>query len=185
MKNLYSVIGLFVIFGLVAIANVGCKKAAGGGWIPVYTDVESGETSADMLGKATFGFNMKCIETDDGPLMKGQLQYNDHYNNVKFHGTLKIVTDELEEQIEAAQTCADIYANYGDNRFLAIGSYTPQPKGKFDEEDRGIFYLYVVDNGEPGASAGDEFDLVLLGGVYAPYSNFGYLGGGNIQVLED
>lgn len=187
MKNLYSVIGLIVIFGLVAIANIGCKKTAGGGWIPVYPFEESDESSGDIQGKATFGFNMKCVETDGAPLMKGQLQFNDHLNKIKFHGhaTGLIVSDELNGQTETAQTCADIYANYGGSQFFAMGSYTPQPKGKSDETDGGIFYLRVVDKGEPGPSVGDEFWLALEEGVYGGRHYFGSLGGGNIQVFED
>jgi hypothetical protein len=193
MKKVYSVVGLILVLGLVALATASCKKAAGGGIVGVFYDYweenEIDRLSDVPLGKATFGFNMKCqdvpTENREQALVTGQLQYNDHYNKIKFHGRFEDVTI-----LDA--TCAGLGKQSSNNDFVAMGIYTTQHKGQFEETDSGSFYLYVLDNGEPGSSDADEFIIQIISGPYAGYTNFNptktskrtELQGGNIQVFE-
>lgn len=200
MKKVYSIVGLVLIFGLVVIAISSCKKASGGGIVGVYYDHWEGDEidkrSEVFLGKATFGFRMECrdlmLDGDPTAVLVGQIQYNDHYNKIKFHGQTKDV-------IFPKQFCDDLGAAFANNDFLATGIYTPLPKGQFDETASGTFTLYVLDSGESGSSDTDEFGIQLLGGEYGGYTNGGALAvmsdgiginsiellGGNIQVFEE
>jgi len=123
--------------------------------------------SASGEGKATFGFQLVC----DDDRVSGQLQYNDHNfvledTKVKFHG----VVDP-----------AAIVCNGETNEGIFSGTYTPQPK---KAGPAGIFIVQVEDNGEPGPSMGDSFEIMLTGGIFDGYINGGPLEGGNIQVWE-
>jgi len=61
------------------------------------------------------------------------------------------------------------------------GTYRPQPT-KFGPG--GSFEVTVQDRGEPGPSNGDYIKIVLFGGIYDGYSNFGSMQGGNIQFYK-
>jgi len=178
MKRIFSVIVVFAVFGFLGISNVSCKKATGGGWIAVFPN-ESSTLPEELLdepfGKATFGFTASCREVNNVGVIKVKLQFNDHYNNIKFHGVGDMVG-------EGVSTCAQLDEASELNDFYARGIYTPQPKGKLGD-DVGAFELYVFDRGEPGASEEDEFRFRLEGGAYDGYFISGPLGGGNIQVF--
>jgi hypothetical protein len=145
------IVPIILIITLILLA--GCKHATGGGFL---VDEEG--------GKSTFGFSFKCNE--DGTA-KGQLQFNDHENNVKFHGVV----------VESGFCADDVNDYYGQAQFL--GTYTPQPK-KLGES--GELWVYVRDGGEPGPSNGDFFSLTITEGYYGSYSKSGVIEGGNIQV---
>jgi hypothetical protein len=181
MKRVYSVIGLIMILGFVAMSAASCKKAAGGGWtdVSLFWDGENWVSSDEPSGKATFGFIAKCEDVDGELLLKVQLQYHDHYNKIKFHGE-----GQIQGTLNGFYSCADL-DTIGDNQFFGYGIYTPQPKRQFEETEVGTFLLHVVDGGEPGTSEGDRFEITLDGGPFAGYSNSGFLQGGNIQVFED
>ena len=191
MKSVYSIVCLVVIFGLVTIATTSCKKASGGGIVGVYYDWDREEYSNEPLGKATFGFRMECkdlmVHGTPTAAIVGELQYNDHYNKIKFHGRARNVTIP-------GCTCDDLGDMSVENEFFATGVYTPLPKGQFKEtDDSGIFNLYVIDSGEGSSSGSDEFGIDLLTGYYGGYTNGGLiiagdtmeLQGGNIQVFTD
>jgi hypothetical protein len=193
MKKVYSVVGLILVLGLVALATASCKKAAGGGLVGVFYDYweenEIDRLSDVPLGKATFGFNMKCqdvlVGDSEQALITGQLQYNDHYNKIKIHGRFEDV------RIHQA-TCAGLAEASSNNDFGAMGIYRSRNKEQYEETDSGFFYVYVLDNGEPGASDADEFIIQIISGPYAGYTNLNptkiskrtELQGGNIQVFE-
>ena len=168
MKKIFYVIALITVFGFISLSTVSCKKATGGGWLA---------SSPDGLQKATFGFIARCEDDENGVgMVTVKLQYNDHESNVRFHGVGEVeVMDGL--------SCADLDEMYPPNEFVAVGVYRPQPKSKLGN-DVGSFELHVVDNGEPGISAGDTLEIHISDGPYIGYSNVGPLGGGNIQVFE-
>jgi len=173
-RRAFAISLLVVILAVGALVVVSCKKTTGGGWIPVYYDWSTGGFSTEPLGKATFGFQMRCRTVNGGAVLTGEFQYNDHYNNIKFHGIgygsdQDYTCEEIDE--EAAQ---EGYENY----FVFGGTYRPQPKG-----EEGEFNGYVIDNGEPGIlDTADYIEIELINGEYDGYVIQGDLGAGNIQV---
>lgn len=178
--SLALLLSLFMIFLVVS-----CKKATGGGWFPTYYDgVENG---GEALGKVTFGFQMRCENEDylDYGLtakLTGQLQYNDHLNNVIFHGVgegyvLRNDIDGNGEPSIGPATCEEVDDYFGETQFFLGGVYRAGPK-----MESGTFYVLVTDQGDPGPDELDTINVALLGGVYDGYENYGVLGGGNIKV---
>jgi hypothetical protein len=165
-----------VVFGVVALVAVGCKETTGGGWIPVHYDWSKGfppTYSDDLLGKATFDFQMRCETVDGRAAFTAEVQYNDQYNNVEFHATGHT---DYSRSCEDLDDMAELFDAM--NRFKLSGTYRPQPRGK-----EGRFTLYVVDDGEPGiADPVDYFHIRLYGGQYGYYMNEGRLNGGNMQI---
>ena len=154
----FSYTGVLVALTIVVLA--GCN-ATGGGYI----------TSATGEGKATFAFNGKCTDTTDefgNPIadFKGQLQYNDHPADVKFHADWG--------NIDFFGPCEDFDPS-GDE---FIGEY--RVSGGPKEAD-GLVYLNVRDNGEPGIN-GDQVTIDPFTGPLAFYGNSGIVQGGNVQV---
>jgi hypothetical protein len=151
----FQFIGLVIVTGLLLTS---CGKATGGGWL----------SSAEGVGKATFGFNAKCRDTvvNTSPIMKisAQLAYKDAPAGVQLHGVLSQTI---------AGTCAEFSS---DSEATFVGTYDPKPSGA-----TGTFILTVEDNGEPGIQ-GDVFCLQLIDGAYSGYANCRPMGGGNIQV---
>ena len=149
-----------VLVALTIVVLAGCKASGGG-----YITSETGE------GKATFAFNGKCTDTTDefgNPIadFKGQLQYNDHPADVKFHADLG--------NIDFFGPCEDFDPS-GDE---FIGEY--RVSGGPKEAD-GLVFLNVRDNGEPGIN-GDQVTIDPFTGPLAFYVNSGTVQGGNVQV---
>ena len=181
-KRIFTICIMVAALAIVAFGAVGCKKATGGGWIPVHYDwselSEDGTPAhyVDMLGIATFGFQTRCETIDDQAVYTGNVQYNDHYNNIKLHGTVY-----YETGISSCEELCEQYDCYGINNLNVYGTYKPQPKG-----DPGMFYISIEDNGKPGETGSEDvFSISLSGGKYDGYYNGGNLGGGNIQVHQD
>lgn len=158
MRDKFRRIVLVGLIAVVALLLVGCKTMRGGGWI----------LSATGQGKATFGFQLQCKGggEPDCAEVSGQLQYNDHSAGVRLHG----VADGVFLCLDAAR-CEGAFA----------GPYRPQPKHL---GEGGLFFVSMVDTGEPGASKGDLFCIELSGGIYDGYANCRNLEGGNIQAFE-
>ncbi len=132
---------LIMALATMVVIGTGCAgKYTGGGWI------EGAEG-----GKANFGFNM---QSDGLGGVKGQVQFHDHSNDVKFHG----VVDDME---------------WSSSSGTGAGIATVNPGG-----ETGPFEIYVEDNGEPGNMGSEDYIEVWL---WTGYSHGGYLGGGNIQ----
>lgn len=144
--------GRIVVLGALAVVLATACEARGGGWL--ISDTGS--------GKATFGFEMEC-DPDTGELT-AQVQYVDRPAGVAIHGV----------------TSANEFFCFEDATFGTFsGTYTAQPR---TAGDGGTFFVTYADNGEPGVSAGDEFSIELIGGVYDGYANGGTIGGGNVQA---
>jgi hypothetical protein len=123
-----------------------------------------GSIALDNGNKATFGFTLACdSETGDA---SGQFQYVDHGSGVRFHGVV--------DSLPLVTTCVP-----GGNLGAFAGTYRPQPKG-----EGGAFIVGVVDNGEPGVSAGDAIRIEIVGGDYDGYSVLGTISRGNIQSFK-
>lgn len=147
------------LLGLVAVGALvlaGCTKVTGGGWLSS-ANVETAE-------KATFGFTFQCADPAEGA--KGKTTYHDPAAGVKIKGTVSPTTNACVANPTPGQL------------ILFGGTYTPQPK---KAGDGGLFSVAVVDLGEPGPSAGDQFAITFLTGMHAGESNSGTIGGGNIQ----
>ncbi len=193
-------VGLVVV---VALFLTSCTTASGGGWIPSAEGIEA--------GKATFGFNFKCKDTtgDGGetvPVVSGQLQYNDHPADVRFHGEvpnlpIPIVATcaelrELLDEIGVGRFLEFLFGHFeeeGDGATAFLGLARRQPSG-----EEGIFFVLAGDAGEPGEN--DAFCIGLVDEENEPlplgfqpaniliitpgvtYVTCGELGGGNIQV---
>jgi hypothetical protein len=159
----FSFTGVLVALTIVVLA--GCK-ATGGGYI----------TSATGEGKATFAFHGECTNTTDefgnaiAEVKGGQLQYNDHPADVKFHADFDL------ENIVIFGTCEEIDTDASGDEFVGEYRVSGGPK-----EAEGFVYLNVRDNGEPGIN-GDLVEIFLLGGRYSDYFNSGTVQGGNVQV---
>ena len=150
---------LLLIVGLVMSA-VGCiefyesPKATGGGWF--YED-GTGD-------KVTFGFTAiptGVIENGDTTYVaKGKFQLVDHNDGTVVHGTFLIQSiDELFE---------------GESEFCGECS--------LDGIDGYFFGCWFLDNGEPGASEGDEIYVLISDGDLFSLEYSGQLQGGNIKV---
>ena len=153
------------VLALCSVTLGGCRgKWTGGGSV----DGASGN------GKATFGFNYICENGQNN----GHVQYVDHSpgplsggstpKEVRFHA--QYFFDELTCEGPADQQQPPPV-------LLAFGTYEPQPKKL---GPGGVFILFLVDGGEPGAGD-DVFDITLEGGIYDGYMNGGSLAHGNVQ----
>jgi hypothetical protein len=188
-KNILS-ISLLAVLVSFALIFAGCGKpvrVTGGGWIE--TCLEPDNCSMDRImeygepeecegevGKVTFGFVGVCEENENCTSWRdpkyvgsGQLEWNDHVNDVKFHG----VADGVEE--------CGYHRLFGQEWGWIEGEYTPHPKNL---GDGGWFKLCVYDTGEVGPDKGDWIRIELTGGVYDGYQAEGVLGGGNIVAHE-
>ncbi len=175
-SRFFTISPMIVVFGVVVLIAVGCNKATGEGWIPVHYDWSKGfppTYSDDMLGKAAFSFQIRCETVHGRAVFTGKLQYDDQYNNIKFHATGQT---DYSGRCEDLDDVAELFDAM--NRFKLSGTYRPQPKG-----EEGRFTLYVVDNGKPGeADQRDYFHIRVYGGEYGYYMNEGSLNGGNMQI---
>ena len=150
----------------LALAAIGCDQFNGGGWLQSSTGED----------RATFAVHGKCKETEDpvfgqvAALHEGQLQYNDHGADIRFHGDVEPFPFPI------SQTCKELDDPFIFPAVIFRGTYRPQPRGV-----PGEFTGTVADNGEPGFE-GDTVSISVLTGQYAGYQNAGPLQGGNIQV---
>jgi hypothetical protein len=175
-------VGMVMFSGCTHFDYDGPQKYTGGGWIEVHKikywpEGVDASTLFDSIecgnqnNKATFGFEFSGAydESCEEATIVGQFEYNDHKNDVAFHG----VVDDYKEKC------------YGDDKKICFhdadcvtGSYTPQPKNL---GPGGTFLLCVKDGGIPGPDKYDEIALKLYGGVFNGYAVKGeYLEGGNI-----
>jgi hypothetical protein len=157
-----------VLVALTIVVLAGCEQATGGGYI----------TSATGEGKATFAFNGKCTNTtlESGEVIgvvKGQLQYNDHPADVKFHAEL---SGTVPSATDSATPCEDLETNPPTEEFAGFYRVSGGPK-----EAEGGVILQVTDKGEPGIN-GDIVEIELIGGRYNGYTNVGAVQGGNVQA---
>ncbi len=134
---------------VVVLASLlaGCTKASGGGWIPSDVDPEE---------KATFSFNLKCKDTEEGPELSGHLQYKDQAAGVQVHGD--VVSFFFPFEPESCAELAELASDFGATSFF--GTYRSQPKG----EEKGGFLVHVDDGGE-GQEAEDWICVELIGGI--------------------
>jgi len=87
-------LAFFLVF-ILALTALGCSKVTGGGWS---YDKLTEEPDEDYPGnKITFGFNMQPLGPFPDPWVDaaGNLQLNDHSQNIAVHGT----SGKLDEQI--------------------------------------------------------------------------------------
>ncbi len=163
MKQMSRRIGALLAAAVCMGSLVGCNTVEGGGWI----------LSATGVGKATFGFWLRCEE----PTVTGEMQYNDHEAGVKAH----CIPTSSGLTIGGGSLCG---GNSGNG--LYFGNYTPQPPKDKDGNLRpgGRFRVDIHDGGEPGADSGDTFAIRFFGGVYDGYSNNRRLLGGNVQRVD-
>ena len=167
-------LGRFAVLSVAVLSLTGCIAGTytGGGWTPSPYDAEA---------KATFGGNFHAIDVDgDGEVFdwesetfdpddsfKGQFQYNDHGADVAFHGVVDGAYFSTEGNICGAPCDRpSLYSIIGSAYFE--GTYTPVPK-KIGPGGR--FEALLIDNGEPGADAGDELWIVCTSGVFAGYNS--------------
>ncbi len=143
--------------------------------------------------------------------VSGRLEYQDHglwkneHKNVlrvAFHASIDNVvnTSEAVDYLIAAGLNGDNYYDFlppvnlddpaqteiycsktAPNLAIFRGHYTPQPKTAGVEG--GVVTVMVMDNGKPGPSAEDRFEVVLTGGVFDGYRQRGVLAGGDIKAL--
>jgi hypothetical protein len=164
-----SALRLIAFLGAMTLVASGCHRMTGGGWIE----------SAVPGSKAQFGFQVRCIETEneDGTttaaFSAGQIQYVDAAAGVRLHGTAEPHASVTGPDV----TCEEESSTF-EGAFEILGTYRPQPKGA-----PGDFLVEITDGGEPGRGD-DTFSIELTGGTYDGYTNSGTLGGGNIQVTE-
>jgi hypothetical protein len=166
-KNCWSRVAGGLLVAL-ALLTAGCYKATGGGWIPSLPEIGA--------GKANFGFNARCVDTQENglpaaKLYDGQLEWQD--GPVSLHG---VVGPEPFFVTLPGQHCKDFRGLFSSQQF--VGIYNPQPGGA-----SGIFIVTVTDGGEPGNINGDLIDIQLVDGLYNGYFNAGVIQGGNIQVF--
>ncbi len=137
---------------LLMLLTSGCSRFfTGGGWL--YSAVEG--------KKVIFGFQYRASE-DDPTIGDMHGVYRDSGQNVyfRFAGTQSITV-------------------FGDPDYFGVGydyaSLDPKNPGT------GRVVVWGGDLGEPGVSAGDEFNVEVLSGPYTGYSWGGLLEGGNMQ----
>lgn len=137
---------------ILAVSLAGCTFE-GGGWIPT------------AGGKATFGFNIDCI---DG-WSTGELVYHDHPIRLKVHG-----------YFSGPNVCTE-----SQNDFTVDFDWHLQGKGPEHFPEQGSGRLRVVDYGEGRKATSDDYVGIWLwaDGIQL-YQNAGFLGGGNIQNLD-
>lgn len=166
---------LAVALVLAAFA-AGCDSVTAGGWIVSYADSDE---------KATFGLSAKCKTTFVGGepfavFHDGELEYRDDAADVHVHGDFE--ANEVTPSPIAPPfpgTCKDVAAVV--DTVIPLGPATLQGTYRSQSDDReGTFVIELEDNGEPGASSGDRFEITLAGGIN--YHNEGPVQGGNIQV---
>jgi hypothetical protein len=160
-----------VLVALTIVVLAGCEQATGGGYIPTADETVEG-------GKATFAFNGKCTNTtlESGEVIgvvKGQLQYNDHPADVKFHAEF---SGTVPSDTDSATPCEDLETNAPIEEFAGFYRVSGGPK-----EAEGGVILQVTDKGEPGIN-GDIVEIELIGGLYNGYTNVGAVQGGNVQA---
>ena len=158
------------------VVITGCHKVTGGGWIAGVNG-----------GKATFGFQVRCVtdEFGDPAQFEGQFQFNDHRAGVRFHGDVNANLSYIGFPEE--WSCSDIVEFVNPPEELGHAVFQGQctsPAGT-----TGTFSVEVMDNGTPGSVAGDI--ITVQSPAYGffgtpctddlqPYSNSGVIGGGNI-----
>jgi hypothetical protein len=190
MKNRhFTVILIVTAFVILALVSGGCRKSSGGGWIAVPDQTDNG------AGKATFSYQMQCVDLAPGDhfnpyevdtaWVRWNVQFKDHVSGVQFHAMNKYPGFKGPIFLLEDENCEDLANSEPPFCTELTGFYIPQPRGQFDENDIGGFYLEVCDNGEPGFSPGDTFNLNLTDGAFNGYEISGSLGdgGGNVQVF--
>lgn len=169
-KKLY----LFIALAVVLIAGYGCHKLVGGGWFYGL----GGE-------KVHFGFNAQCYKDEEEASIpniawyRGQFQYMDKSNGVRFHGDINWNLALLGEDLDCEEESPGL-PSIGINEAEFSGECWTQP-GRVP----GTFSVRVEDNGTPGVGAGD---FIRVQTNCTPdgseYINEGTLGGGNIMSVD-
>jgi hypothetical protein len=165
-----GVVGVAIALAVVAS---GCHEVTGGGWI----------TSSTGTGKATFGFNARCVVDRSAPgvfaFYRGQFQYNDDAAGVRFHA--EITPDAVVgEGARSCEEAADLLATSfgGTGTAILSGEYRPQPKGA-----PGAVSVLLTDARRPGVG-GDVICVTLSDGAHGGYEHCGAVQGGNINVHD-
>jgi hypothetical protein len=194
---------MVAVLALAAVLTLGACRATGGGTLPPQIGL--------YKGQANFGFNFTCeVETEKKrAVIRGEVTYHDSGpvtigsktfpDGIRIHGTVDPFFIELTElpknppeDFEPPLTCenADVLAQIVDVPYARFqGEYRSQDTTLPTPDEPGRFQVDVHDMGEPEPSIeGDSFDILLTGGEYGeplPYSRFGYVEGGNIQVENE
>ncbi len=207
-RKLCMVIAAGLIAGL-SLFVVGCEmccNSSKGSGSMLITDPVTNETH-----KATFNYRVECVGSyseakDAVRKVSGRIEYQDHglWKNakgkpltVRFHGSIDNVVDtrEASDYLIAAAFQRDNYYDFlppnvlqdqvicsttAPNLAIFRGQYRPQPQ---TAGAGGVVTVMVMDNGKPGPSADDRFEVILTGGVFDGYRQRGVLAGGDIKAL--
>jgi len=204
------IVGLIAGLSVFVVGCEMCCNSSQGSGSMVITDPD---TKASHKATFSYRVECVGSYSDaEGAVRKisGRLEYQDHGSwkngdgkqlSVRFHGSVDNVVDtkELADKVALAvmngdnyydylpippdadpQKDLDLCSQYAQNMAIFRGKYTPQPKSL---GDGGIFTIMVMDNGKPGPSAEDRFEITLTGGVFDKYTQRGVLAGGNVKAL--
>ena len=191
MKHANYLVIVAIVLGTTA-GLTGCKKTTGGGAL----------TGLLYGGKITLGFQMRCKNVAGSGHITGQFQYNDHTNDVAFHGLidkpLQAITQAQELELETCEDVDTILADSGISGALfgwvdliqpgsgQLGTYTPQPKNLGEGGELGVLVVIENTNVELDCPTGTKGLIVQLsGGVYDGYLEGGCLDHGNFTIFEE
>ncbi len=211
-RKLWTFIAAGLIVGITLVVvgcDMCCNSSKGSGSI-VFTDPATSETHKATFSYRVECVGSYSDASDAVRKVSGRIEYQDHglWKNadgkpmrVAIHASIDNVvdTDELFAEAYTAYRSGDKYytdylpipsRNDPNGKFyctkfaptLAIfrGKYTPQPKSLGEE---GVVTVMVMDQGKPGPSAEDRFEISLSGGVFHGYKQRGVLANGDIKAL--
>lgn len=181
VNRLSMVCGLILIVGLALFAS-GCAEVAtlsdwvsevprGHGWVSNSATGEGSISSADGSVEATFSFQLKYVQADEG--FTGVLEFagrrpGQENKRVDVRGVIDDATVTLEE-------C----------HVVLRGEYQPQPAGL--SQRGGGEFVVTVSCGEYFGLYGlldPTFDISLYGGEFAGYTCGGTIGEGSIDLYS-
>lgn len=173
-KKTWSTLACLLFSAVACGALLGCNPT-GGGWI---------WSLGGAPAKAQFGYAFHVNRQNpngEAAQVRGRLHYRDRGwtmggDTVSLRGqldefTIYGLTFDADGGISGTP-------DFGMTTGVYEGDYEPQPARI---GPGGRFSVMVIDQGEPGPSAGDSFSITLMGGVFDGYSHSGTLQGGNLQ----
>jgi hypothetical protein len=179
--NLRRYAGFAGLLLLLALMATGCDQVTGGGYIH----------SANLTSneKANFGFSAICKKdepfigggTGSAKFYEGQLQWDDHGANVKFHGDVNERLGVQTAGVPASKQCEAADAFFGENTTDATFGGTYTPEHSTGPADEGTFTVNVTNTGKGGIN-GDTIEITLDDGRYNGYTNAGVVEGGQIDI---
>ena len=179
-KFLFALIAVSIgALGLVGLGCEMCCNSSQGSGSLLITEPVSKESQ-----KATFSYRVECIGSysdaaDAVRKVSGKLEYQDHAPWNRNDGE-KPQRVAIHGEVGDVLKVYDTWCSQNQNVAIFNGTYTPQPKSL---GAGGTFTVRVVDNGEPGPSPEDTFEMQLCNGVFDKYYVKGTLAGGNLKTL--